>query len=92
MNHTSLSDFLGDFALDNNSNIILECMDQEKILSADPSSFLGFCRGSASVPRGFVSVELGAETQSQCENTAAVVDTGRPTPLMGDQCDSMPHV
>ena len=58
------------------------------------SSFLvGFCRnGSASVPRGFVSVELGAETQSQCENTAAVVDTGRPTPLMGDQCDSMPHV
>ena len=90
MNYTSLSDFLGDFALDNNSSI-LECMDQEKI-SADPSSFLGFCRGSASVPRGFVSVELGAETQSQCENTAAVVDTGRPTPLMGEQCDSMPHV
>ena len=53
------------------------------------SSFLvGFCRGSASVPRGFI----GAETQSQCENTAAVVDTGRPTPLMGDQCDSMPHL
>jgi hypothetical protein len=53
---------------------------------------IGFCLGSASVPRGFVSVELGAETQSQCENTAAVVDTGRATPLMGDQCDSMPHV
>ena len=50
---------------------------------------VGFCRnGSASVPRGFV----GVETQSQCENTAAVVDTGRPTPLMGDQCVSMPHV
>ena len=59
--------------------------------SAD-TSVLGFCRGSASVPRGFISVELGAETQSQCENTAAVVDTGRPTPLMGDQCDSMPHL
>ena len=54
------------------------------------SSFLGFCRGSASVPRGFVSVELGAETR--CEITAAVVDTGRAGPLMGDQCDSLPHV
>ena len=60
-------------------------------ISADTSLF-GFCRGSASVPRGFVSVELGAETQSQCENTAAVVDTGRAAPLMGDQCESMPHV
>ena len=56
------------------------------------TSFLGFCRGSASVPRGFVSVEFGAGTQSQCENMAAVVDTGRATPLMGDQCDSMPHL
>jgi hypothetical protein len=90
MNYASLSDFLGDFALDNNSNTLAACIDKE-IISADPS-FLGFCRGSASVPRGFVSVELGAETQSQCENTAAVVDTGRATPLMGDQCDSMPHV
>ena len=53
-------------------------------------SFLGFCRGSASAPRGFVSVELGAETM--CENTAALVDTGRIGPLMGDQCDSLPHV
>ena len=63
--------------------------------TSPPNSFLiGFCRGSASVPRGlgFVSVEVGAEIQSQCENTAAVVDTGRPTPLMGDQCDSMPHL
>ena len=57
------------------------------------TSVLGFCRGSASVPRGFVSVELGAETQSaQCENTAAVVDTDRAAPLMEEQCDSMPHV
>ena len=88
MNYTSLSDFLGDFAID---NTLAVCENQDMIYF-DPSSFLGFCRGSASVPRGFVSVELGAETQSQCENTAAVVDTGRPTPLMGHQCDSMPHL
>ena len=87
MNYTSLSDFLEDFAIDSTLTV---CTDQD-IISADPS-FLGFCGGSASVPRGFVSVEFGAETQSQCENTAAVVDTGRPTPLMGDQCDSMPRV
>ena len=60
-------------------------------ISADTSLY-GFCRGSASVPRGFVSVELGAATQPQCEATAAVVDTGRAAPLMGDQCESMPHV
>jgi hypothetical protein len=95
MNYTTLSghrsSFLGGFALDNNNNTLDNvCMDQE-IVSAD-TTVLGFCRGSASVPRGFVSVELGAETQSQCENTAAVVDTGRAAPLMGDQCDSMPHV
>ena len=90
INHTSLSNFLGDFALSLDNMLDNECMDRD-IISADPS-ILGFCRGSASVPRGFVSVELGAETQSQCENTAAVVDTGRPTPLMGDQCDSMPHL
>ena len=87
MNYTSLSDFLGNFALD---NTFIVCENQDMI-SVD-TSVLGFCQGSASVPRGFVSVELGAETQSECENTAAVVDTGRPTPLMGDQCDSMPHV
>ena len=52
-------------------------------ISAD-TSVLGFCRGSASVPRGFVSVELGAYTQSECENTAAVVDTGRAAPLVGE--------
>ena len=87
MNYTSLADFLGDFALNDNETIM--CTDQT--ISTD-TSVLGFCRGSASVPRGFISVELGAETQSQCENTAAVVDTGRAAPLMGDQCESMPHV
>ena len=86
MNYTSLSDFLANFAIDNT----LAVCDNQGIIS--DHSFLGFCRGSASVPRGFISVEFGAETQSQCENTAAVVDTGRPTPLMGDQCDSMPHL
>ena len=88
MNYTNLMDFLGDFALDNNETII--CTDQT-VITAD-TSLLGFCRGSASVPRGFVSVELGGETESQCDNTAAVVDTGRDAPLMGDQCDSMPHM
>ena len=88
MNYISLSDFLGDFAIIDNTFTVCENQD---MISSD-TSFLGFCRGSASVPRGFVSVEFGAETQSQCENTAAVVDTGRPTPLMGDQCDSIPHL
>ena len=67
----------------------ITCANQ--IVSAS-TPILGFCRGSASVPRGFVSVELGAETQSQCENTAAVVDTGKAAPLMGEQCNSLPHV
>ena len=88
MNYTGLADILGQFALNDNKTIV--CMNQTII--SDESTVLGFCGGSASVPRGFVSVELGAETQSQCENTAAVVDTGRAAPLMGDQCDSRPHV
>ena len=85
MNYTGLVDFLGNFALNNK---ITMCMNQ----ISDENIVLGFCRGSASVPRGFVSVELGAETHSQCEDTAAVVDTGRAAPLMGGQCDSLPHV
>jgi hypothetical protein len=88
MNYTSWSDFLRNFAIDNTPAAV--CANQD-IISADTAA-LGFCCGSASVPRGFVSVELGAETQSQCENAAAVVDTGRAAPLMGDQCDSMPHM
>ena len=60
--------------------------------SSDPP-VLGFCCGSASVPQGFVSIEVGAETsQSQCENSAAVVDTGRAAPLVEDQCESRPHL
>ena len=91
MNYTSLTDFLGNFAfVDSNKTLMTLCM--EEMLMSNDTSILGFCRGSASVPRGFVSVELGAEAQSQCENAAAVVDTGRAAPLMGDQCDSLPYV
>ena len=60
-------------------------------ITADTSTaILGFCRGSASVPRGFISVEL--DHDSQCDNTAAVVDNGKAAPLMGDVCGSLPHV
>ena len=88
MNYTELIDFLGEFAVEENETITCTY----KAIISDESTILGFCRGSASVPRGFISIELGAETHSQCENTAAVVDTGRAAPLVGDQCDSMPHV
>lgn len=89
MNYTSLIDLLTDFVLVDNNQTLM-CVNQ--ILKSNDTSIFGFCQGSASVPRGFASVELGAETQSQCENTVAVVDTGRTAPLMGDQCDSQPHV
>ncbi len=88
MNYTSLTDLLEDFAVVDNNKTLM-CM--EEMLMSNDTSILGFCRGSASIPRGFVSAELGAEIQSQCENTAAVVDTGR-APLMGDKCDSLPYV
>ena len=53
----------------------------------------GFCRGSASVPRGFVSVEVGASNaRSQCESEAAVVDSGKNGPTVGNQCDDQLHV
>ena len=84
---SNLSTFLGDFGI--NQRDLMTCTSPPD--SLDPF-LVGFCQGSASVPRGFVSVELGAEIQSQCENTTAVVDTGRATPLMGDQCDSMLHL
>ena len=61
-------------------------------ITAD-TAIRGFCQGSASVPRGFVSVEIGAANyDSQCDNTAAVVDNGKAAPLMGDVCGSLPHV
>ena len=88
MNYTSIRDFFQG-PMTNVNSVTVMCMDQA--ITAD-TSLLGFCRGSASVPRGFVSVELGAETESQCDNTATVVDTSRGAPLMGDQCDFIPHV
>ena len=60
-------------------------------ITAD-TAILGFCRGSASVPRGFVSVEVGAGARSQCDSEAAVVDSGKQSPMIGDQCDSLPHM
>ena len=89
----SLSTFLGDFEINQNmTNDVITCTSPPISADSPDPPLIGFCGGSASVPRGFVSVELGAETQSQCENTAVVVDTGRAAPLMGDQCDSRPHV
>ena len=85
--HNSLTSFLGDFR----SSAKISCTSQAAI-TAD-TAVLGFCHGSASVPRGFVSVEIGAtETESQCDNTATVVDSGKNGPLLGDVCDSLPHV
>ena len=57
------------------------------------TTILGFCRGSASVPRGFVSVEVGADDAgSQCDSEAVVVDSSKQSPIIGEQCDSLPHV
>ena len=80
---TDLSAFLGNFRISDN---LITCTN--KTISVD-TMLLGFCQGSASVPRGFVSVELGA---GKCNNTAVVVDTGRDALLLGDQCESVPHV
>ena len=88
MNYTSIRDFFQG-PMTNVNSVTVMCTDQT--ISAD-TSLLGFCRGSASVPRGFVSVELGGDSESQCDNTATVVDTSRGAPLMGDQCDFIPHV
>ena len=85
-----MSAFLGAFQI--NLDEISSIANSTTFSDSSDSLLLGFCRGSASAPRGFISAELGAETEPQCENTAAVVDTGRDAPLMGDQCESMPHV
>lgn len=82
---TTLMDFFGNFGV----NEVIDCM--EKIITAE-STILGFCRGSASVPRGFVSVEVGASDESQCNSDAAVVDTGKYAPMLGEQCNTLPNV
>ena len=78
-------DFFGNFGV----NEVIDCM--EKIVTAE-STILGFCRGSASVPRGFVSSEVGASDGSECDNDAAVVDIGKYAPMLGEQCDTLPNV
>ena len=85
--YTSLTNFLGNFGV----NEMISCNSSEHPISNQTSS-LGFCRGSASVPRGFVSVEVGASKESQCDSDVAVVDAGKYAPMLGDMCDSLPHV
>ena len=61
--------------------------------SADTQSVLGFCNGSASAPRGFVSVEVGANvTTSECRSVADVVDSDKESPKIDEQCDSLPYM
>lgn len=88
-NYTTLVNFLGNFGV----NEVINCMEQNLIITAE-STILGFCRGSASVPRGFISVEVGASDGSQCDTDAAVhvVDAGKYAPMLGEQCDTLPHL
>ena len=88
--YNNLTSFLGDFRSD---AAAINCTAQLQAI-ADDIAVLGFCHGSASVPRGFVrSVEIGAAAhESQCDHTAAVVDSGKDSPLLGDVCDSRTHV
>ena len=72
-------------------------MDQTNcsLASADnlPAAALGFCHGSASVPRGFISIEVGANgTMSECRSVANVVDNGKESPKINEQCDSLPYM
>lgn len=88
-NYSSLQDFLGDFKV----NEMTTCAGLSTAINTN--MFLGFCRGSASASRGFVSAEFGADTynnESVCENSTTVVDSGKQTPMLGEQCDSLPHL
>ena len=78
-------DFFGNFGV----NEVIDCMG--KIITAE-STILGFCRGSASVPRGFVSVEVGASDGSECDSDAVVMDIGKYVLMFGEQCDTLPNV
>ena len=81
-----MNDFLNNFNLEDT----ITCTGLT--VSTNPA-VQGFCGGSASVPRGFVSVEVGASNAgSQCASEAAVVDSGKNGPTVGDQCDDQPHV
>lgn len=63
-------------------------------VSGDTQSAVGFCNGSASVPRGFVSFEVGANgTMSECQSMADVVDGGKESPKINEECgDSLPYM
>ena len=72
---------------------MISCTGTHQSITADTAETLGFCRGSASIPRGFVSVEIGASSaDSACQTVATVMDSGKGSPMIGEQCDSLPHV
>lgn len=86
-NYSSLTNLLGDFKV----NEMINCPGQS--IAFDTAVFLGFCRGSASASRGFVSVEVGADNnQFLCESNVYVVDSGECIHTIGEQCDSLPHL
>ena len=55
--HTSLTDLLQDFGSDQS---LSGCIVHQTV--TDDSTIIGFCRGSASIPRGFVSDEVGGSS------------------------------
>ena len=88
MNYTNTIQFL-------NKGFGINEMDQTNctLANVDTQSVQGFCQGSASVPRGFVSIEIGANgTMSECRSVAAVVDSGKESPKINEQCDSLPYM
>lgn len=62
------------------------------------SALVGFCRGSASVLRGFVLVHrqgplgIGIQGGVQCDSEDVVVGNGKEPPKIGDECDQLPHM
>ena len=81
--------FLGNFGV---IEMIMSFTGTQQSISADTEA-LGFCRGSASIPRGFISIEVGADgTMSECQTVADVVDSGKESPMIGEQCETLPHV
>ena len=84
--YSTLASFLGDFQVTSTATCPAQTIPAGTTVQ-------GFCRGSASVPRGFVSVEVGASNaRSQCESEAAVVDSDKNGPTVGDQCNDQLHV
>ena len=91
MIYTNLTRLLQEFGSDQDR---LGCA--APTLSAIGASVVGFCRGSASVPRGFVTSELGTTSMQEqnCDGVAAV-EYDRSFPFqLGQQCSSatQPHL